>query len=88
MGAAEFICKGQSQHASTEQDFLDILSRRDGEDHLAHETGERLSIQGFKLVAQHHLAHFNSSLRFLYDKHFRLGSSFDSSSSTQRGVMR
>lgn len=32
MGAAEFISKGQSQHASTEQDFLDILSRRDEED--------------------------------------------------------
>lgn len=32
MGAAELISKGQSQHASTEQDFLDIVSRRDGED--------------------------------------------------------
>lgn len=39
-------------------------------------------------VAQHHLAHFDSSLRSLHDRHFRLGSSFDSSSSTQHGVMR
>lgn len=35
MWAAEFISKGQSQHASTEQNLLDILSRWNGEDRFA-----------------------------------------------------
>lgn len=40
------------------------------------------------VLAQHHLAYLKSCLRSLHDRHFRLGSSLYSSSSTQRGVMR
>lgn len=43
MGAAEFASKSQSQRASTKQDFLDLLSRRDGR------TDPQLSLLGYQL---------------------------------------
>lgn len=98
MGAAEITGKGPSLHVSTEQDFLDTLSRRHGEDRPAGVSAQAPVPHGqedqgvakyvlLQAVAQHHVVHFSSSLRSLHDRHFRLGSFFGSSSS-HSDVMR
>lgn len=95
----EFIRKGQSQLARTELDFLNARSTRERQDRAAGASawiaappgqghGEMAKHTGLQLVAQHRLASFSSSLRSLQDRHLRLSSPFDSSSSTQGGVMR
>lgn len=93
------VSKGQRRFASTEQNFLNVRSRREMQDRPAGasawipappEQGHREMAMhmGLQVVAQHHLSSFNSSLRSLHDRCLGLSSPFDSSSSTQGGAMR
>lgn len=101
MGDAEFISKGQSQCALAKvQTGLSGCPLQEGWGGQTHrclclgtsstwagrlQNGQH---EGLQMGTQHHLAHINSSLRCLHERHFGFGSSADSSSSTQGGVMR